>query len=84
LRSGDHKYPEKFIALGPFFVHIRSKVGSAFATGGSISSGKEITMTAILEGILINKMIATGGGGSFGLGASATTGPDSPGIDERN
>src|SRR5262249_787949 len=36
---------------------MRNKIGGAFATGGSISHGKEITMMAILEAMLINKMI---------------------------
>ena len=55
---------------------MRNKIGGAFATGGSISNGKEITMMAILEAMLINKMIVASGGGSFGFGASATTGPE--------
>lgn len=62
---------------------MRDKVGAAFATGGSISNGKEITMMAMLEAMLINKMIVTSAGGSYGFGASATTGPDSPGIDDK-
>jgi NAD(P)H dehydrogenase (quinone) len=62
---------------------MRNKIGGAFATGGSISNGKEITMMAILEAMLINKMIVVSAGGSFGFGASATTGPDSPGIDDK-
>jgi NAD(P)H dehydrogenase (quinone) len=62
---------------------MRNKVGGAFATGGSISNGKEITMMALLEAMLINKMIVTSAGGTFGFGASATTGPDSPGIDDK-
>jgi NAD(P)H dehydrogenase (quinone) len=62
---------------------MRNKVGAAFATGGAISNGKEITMMAILEAMLINKMIVASAGGAFGFGASATTGPDSPGIDEK-
>jgi NAD(P)H dehydrogenase (quinone) len=62
---------------------MRNKVGGAFATGGSISNGKEITMMAVLEAMLINQMIVVSGGGPFGFGASATTGPDSPGIDEK-
>jgi hypothetical protein len=33
--------------------------------------------------MLINKMIVVSGGGPFGFGASATTGPDSPGVDEK-
>ena len=62
---------------------MQNKIGGAFATGGSISNGKEITMMAILEAMLINKMVVASAGGSFGFGASATTGPDSPGIDEK-
>jgi hypothetical protein len=31
--------------------------------------------------MLINKMIVVSAGGAFGFGASATTGPESPGID---
>jgi NAD(P)H dehydrogenase (quinone) len=62
---------------------MRNKIGAAFATGGSISNGKEITMMATLEAMLINKMIVVSAGGTFGFGASATTGPDSPGIDEK-
>ena len=58
---------------------MRNKVGAAFATGASVSSGKEITMLTILGAMLVNQMIVTSGGGGFG--ASATTGPDSPGID---
>jgi NAD(P)H dehydrogenase (quinone) len=38
-------------------------------------------MLAILEAMLVNQMIVVSGGGAFG--ASATTGPDSPGIDEK-
>ncbi len=60
---------------------MRNKVGGAFATGGGISNGKEVTMLAILEAMLVNQMIVVSGGGAFG--ASATTGPDSPGIDEK-
>ena len=60
---------------------MRNKVGAAFVTGGSISNGKESTMVAILSAMIINQMIVVSGGGAFG--ASATTGPDSPGIDEK-
>ena len=35
------------------------------------------------EAMLINKMIITIAGGTFGFGASAKTGPDSPGVDEK-
>ena len=60
---------------------MRNKVGGAFATGASVSNGKEVTILTILGAMLINQMIVVSGGG--GVGASATTGPDSPGIDEK-
>jgi NAD(P)H dehydrogenase (quinone) len=60
---------------------MRNKVGGAFATGALVSSGKEVTVITILGAMLINQMIVVSGGGGFG--ASATTGPDSPGIDEK-
>ncbi len=60
---------------------LRNKVGAAFATGGQISSGKELTMLSILAAMLGNYMIVVSGGGAFG--ASATTEGSSPGIDEQ-
>jgi NAD(P)H dehydrogenase (quinone) len=62
--------------LGTATGKMRNKVGAAFATGGSISSGKEITMLTILVSMLSHQMIVI-------RGASATTGPDSPGIDAK-
>ncbi|WP_342347248.1 flavodoxin family protein [uncultured Nitrospira sp.] len=59
---------------------MRNKVGAAFATGGQVSSGKEVTMLTILAAMLGNKMIVVSDGGAFG--ASATTEGDSPGIDD--
>ncbi|MDH4193210.1 MAG: flavodoxin family protein [Nitrospirota bacterium] len=59
---------------------MRNKVGAAFATGGQISSGKELTMLTILAAMLGNRMIVVSDGGSFG--ASATTEGDSPGIND--
>ncbi len=59
---------------------MRNKVGAAFATGGQVSSGKEVTMLTILAAMLGNQMIVVSDGGAFG--ASATTEGDSPGIDE--
>ena len=59
---------------------MRNKVGAAFATGGQVSSGKEVTMLTILAAMLGNQMIVVSAGGAFG--ASATTEGDSPGIDE--
>jgi len=58
-----------------------NKVGGAFATGASISSGKEVTVLTIIGAMLVNQMIIVSGGGGFS--ATATTGPTSPGIDEK-
>lgn len=60
---------------------MKNKIGAAFATGGQISSGKEVTMLTILAAMLGNQMIVVGGGGAFG--ASATTEGDSLGIDNK-
>ncbi len=59
---------------------MRNKVGAAFATGGQVSSGKEVTMLTMLAAMLGNQMIIVSDGGAFG--ASATTEGESPGIDE--
>ena len=66
---------QKF-GLGTATGKMRNKVGAAFVTGGSISSGKEITMLTILVSMLSHQMIVI-------RGASATTGPDSQGIDAK-
>ena len=60
---------------------MKNKIGAAFATGGQVSSGKELTMLTILAAMLGNQMIVVGGGGAFG--ASATTEGNSPGIDNK-
>lgn len=60
---------------------MKNKVGAAFATGGQISSGKEVTMLTILAAMLGNQMIVVSAGGAFG--ASATTEGDSVGIDNK-
>ncbi|HRI39912.1 MAG TPA: NAD(P)H-dependent oxidoreductase [Nitrospira sp.] len=60
---------------------MKNKVGAAFATGGQVSSGKEVTLLTILAAMLGNQMIVVSGGGAFG--ASATTEGDSPGIDKQ-
>lgn len=60
---------------------LKDKVGAAFATGGQVSGGKELTMLSILAAMLHNQMIVVSGGGAFG--ASATTEGDSPGIDDQ-
>jgi len=64
------------------------KVGGAFATGGSDGGGKELAVLAILTAMLNNGMIVVGphyeeAGFRFGsFGVAATTGVDSPGLDE--
>lgn len=60
---------------------MKNKVGAAFATGGQISSGKEVTMLTILAAMLGNQMIVVSAGGAFG--ASATTEGESHGIDKK-
>ena len=60
---------------------MRNKVGGAFATGASFSNGKELTILGMFAAMFINQIIVVSGGGGFGT--SATTGPDSPGIDEK-
>jgi len=60
---------------------MKNKIGAAFATGGQVSSGKELTMLTILAAMLGNQMIVVSGGGAFG--ASATTEGDSLGIDNK-
>lgn len=60
---------------------MKNKIGAAFAAGGQVSSGKEVTMLTILAAMLGNQMIVVSGGGAFG--ASATTEGDSPGIDAK-
>jgi NAD(P)H dehydrogenase (quinone) len=60
---------------------MRNKVGGTFATGGGFSNGKELTMLTMQAAMVMHQMLVTSGGGGFG--ASATTGPDSPGIDEK-
>jgi NAD(P)H dehydrogenase (quinone) len=60
---------------------MKNKIGAAFATGGQVSSGKEVTMLTILAAMLGNQKIVVSGGGAFG--ASATTEGDGPGIDNK-
>jgi NAD(P)H dehydrogenase (quinone) len=60
---------------------MRNKIGGAFATGAAFSNGKEVTILTIFAAMFLNQMIVVSGGGGFG--ATATTGPDSPGVDEK-
>jgi len=69
-------------------VFMGDRVGGAFATGGSDGGGKELAVLAILTAMLNNGMVVAGphyeeGGFQFGgFGVGATTGTDSPGVDE--
>ena len=49
--------------LGTGTGKMRNKVGAAFATGASVSSGKEITMLTILGAMLSHQMIVISAGG---------------------
>jgi NAD(P)H dehydrogenase (quinone) len=69
-------------AIGEAQRAMRNKIGGAFVTGGSISNGKETTVQTIYTSMLSYQMcVVSGGRGAFG--ASATTGADSPGVDEK-
>jgi NAD(P)H dehydrogenase (quinone) len=62
------------------------RAAAAFCTGGSFSSGKELARIAVLTAFLHMRFIVIGGvdEGGFGtLGAEATTGPDDPGLSEK-
>lgn len=51
---------------------MKDKVGAAFATGGEVSSGKEIALMTMVAAMLGNRMIVVSDGQA--LGATATTG----------
>ena len=74
-----------FLKFGVFRdAKMQDKVGAAFVTGAAISNGKETAMQAIHAALIMNQMVIVSAGGAFGAyGASATTGPDSPGIDDK-
>jgi NAD(P)H dehydrogenase (quinone) len=74
-----------FLKFGVFRdAKMRNKVGAAFVTGAAISNGKETAMQAIHAALIMNQMVIVSAGGAFGAyGASATTGPDSAGIDDK-
>lgn len=65
------------------------KVGAAFATGGAASGGKEHVVTSIALAMLSHGMVVVGpvykeGNFRFGAaGATAETGPNDPGINEK-
>lgn len=61
------------------------RTAAAFCTGGAVASGKELARLSILAAFLNMRFVVIGGvdADGFGtLGAQATTGPSSPGLDE--
>ena len=64
------------------------KIGAAFATGGGDGGGKELVVLSLITAMLNNGMIIAGphfeqDGFQFGgFGVVATTGSESPGVDE--
>lgn len=78
---------QQFINSWPFDGSMKDKVGAAFATGGGISAGEELVMTAILQSMLVFGMIVVGGEdwySSFGASAITQEPPlDDPRIEEQ-
>jgi NAD(P)H dehydrogenase (quinone) len=74
--------------LFDYQVFLGDKVGGAFATGGGDGGGKGLVVLSILTAMLNNGMVIAGphytdGQARFGgFGVGATTGPESPGLDE--
>jgi NAD(P)H dehydrogenase (quinone) len=61
------------------------RTAAAFCTGGAVSSGKELARLSILAAFLNMRFLVVGGVDAEGfgiLGAQATTGPSSPGLDD--
>jgi NAD(P)H dehydrogenase (quinone) len=61
------------------------RTAGAFCTGGAPASGKELARLSILAAFLNMRFVVIGGverDGFGNLGAQATTGPSSPGLDE--
>lgn len=62
-----------------------TRTAGAFATGGSVASGKELARISILSTLLSFKYVVIGAEDAAGfgtLGPQATTGPSDPGLSE--
>lgn len=62
------------------------RTAGAFCTGGGVSMGKDSARLSILEAFLTMRFVIVGGVDAVGFGtagASATTGPDDPGISDK-
>ena len=62
------------------------RTAGAFCTGGGVAMGKDIARLSILSAFLTMRFVVVGGVDPYGfgtLGPQATTGPDDPGISEK-
>ncbi len=62
------------------------RTAGAFCTGGGIAMGKDVTRLSILSAFLTMRFMVVGGVDDHGfgtLGPEATTGPDDPGVSEK-
>jgi len=62
------------------------RTAGAFCTGGGIAMGKDVARLSILSAFLAMRYMVIGGVDSQGfgtLGAEATTGPDDPGVSDK-
>lgn len=62
------------------------RTAGAFCTGGGVAMGKDLARISILSAFLTMRFIVIGGVDAYGygtLGPQATTGPDDPGISDK-
>ncbi len=62
------------------------RTAAAFCTGGAVAAGKDLARLSILAAFLEMRFLVMGGVDAEGfgtLGAQATTGPDDPGLSEK-
>lgn len=62
------------------------RTAGAFCTGGGVAMGKDLARISILSAFLTMRFIVIGGVDGYGfgtLGPQATTGPDDPGISDK-
>lgn len=62
------------------------RTAGAFCTGGGVAMGKDIARLSILSAFLTMRFLVVGGVDPYGfgtLGPQATTGPDDPGVSEK-
>jgi len=62
------------------------RTAGAFCSGGGVAMGKDLARLSILSALLTMRFVVVGGVDPYGfgtLGPQATTGPDDPGISEK-